>query len=144
MPHEHFGHGFYAGPHWSLLERLFMGGLFTLFWLAVLGAIVWGVVQFVRRRDAAPPVAFADEPSAMELVRRRYALGEIDVETFESMTAQLLASEERERRLRQKIYLRPTEWRRSAPLRVSSLRSRRAYWRRRCDSFPRLLLPQAT
>ncbi|MGZ3673773.1 MAG: SHOCT domain-containing protein [Ktedonobacterales bacterium] len=98
MPHEHFGHGFYAGPHWSLLERLFMGGLFTLFWLAVLGAVVWGVVRYVRRRNAAPPVAFADEPSAMELVRRRYALGDIDVETFEAMTVQLLASEERERR----------------------------------------------
>ncbi len=98
MPHEHFGHGFYAGPHWPLFERLLMGGLSTLFWLAVLGALAWAVLRFVRRREAArPPVAFENEPSAIELVRRRYALGEIDVETFEAMTVQLLASEERER-----------------------------------------------
>lgn len=98
MPHEHFDSGFYAGPHWSLLERLLIGGLSTLFWLAVLGAIAWAVVHYVRRRNAAPPAALADEPSVLELLRRRYALGEIDVEMFESMTVQLLASEERERR----------------------------------------------
>ena len=101
MPHERFGNGFHAGPHLSLVERLLMGGLFTLFWLAVLGLIVWAVLRFVRRRNAArPPIAYAyaSEPSALELVRRRYALSEIDVETLEAMTAQLLASEERERR----------------------------------------------
>lgn len=97
MPHEHFGHGFYAGPHWPLLGLLIMGGLFTLFWLAVLGAIAWAALRYARRRNVAPRVAFADEPSAMELVRRRYALGELDVATFEAMTVQLLASEERER-----------------------------------------------
>jgi uncharacterized membrane protein len=98
MPHEHFGHGFYAGPHWPLFERLLVGGLSILFWLVVLGAVVWGVLRFARRRNIAPPVDFAYEPSALELLRRRYALGEIDVETFEAMTMQLLASEERERR----------------------------------------------
>lgn len=98
MPHEHFEPGFYAGPHWPLWERLLLGGLSTLFWLAILGALAWAVVRFVRQRNAArPPVAFANEPSAMELVRRRYALGEIDVATFEAMTVQLLASEEQER-----------------------------------------------
>lgn len=98
MPHERFGHGFYAGPHWSLLERLLIGGLFTLFWLAVLGLIAWAALRIVRRRNAAqPPIAFANELSALELVRQRYALGEIDVETFEAMMVQLLASEERER-----------------------------------------------
>lgn len=100
MPHEHFGHGFYGGPHWSLFERLLMGGLSLLsilFWLAVLGAIAWAVLRVVRQRRAAPPITYANEPSALELLRRRYALGEIDVETFEAMTVQLLVSEERER-----------------------------------------------
>ncbi len=97
MPHEYFGDGFYAGPHWSLLERLLVGGLFTLFWLAVIAALAWAALRFLSRRNAAPPIAYAAEPSALELARRRYALGEINVETFEAMTAQLLASEERER-----------------------------------------------
>lgn len=97
MSHEHVDPGFYGGPHWSFFDQFITSGLATLFWLAVIAALAWGALRLVRRRNAAHQVAFADEPSALELVRRRYALGEIDVATFEAMTVQLLASEERER-----------------------------------------------
>lgn len=97
MPDKHFDPSPYAGSDWSLLEHLIAGGFSMLFWLAVLGTIVWAVWHYTRQINAAQPAALLDEPSAMELLRRRYALGEIDVETFETMTERLLVSEERER-----------------------------------------------
>jgi hypothetical protein len=38
----------------------------------------------------------ADDPSAFELLRRRYVVGEIDTPTFEEMTGRLLLSERAE------------------------------------------------
>jgi hypothetical protein len=37
-----------------------------------------------------------EEPSALELLRRRYILGQIDVETFEEMLVEVLELEEQE------------------------------------------------
>ncbi|HEU0028466.1 MAG TPA: hypothetical protein VFQ25_15240 [Ktedonobacterales bacterium] len=41
----------------------------------------------------------ADDPSAFELLRRRYVVGEIDTPTFEEMTERLLLSEQAEERM---------------------------------------------
>jgi hypothetical protein len=58
---------------------------------------VWLAIQSRQRQNAAPPLAQASEPSAVELLRRRYVAGEIDTLTFEEMLGELMASEERER-----------------------------------------------
>jgi putative membrane protein len=76
---------------WFLLPLLFLG---KFFWLVLLGLLIWGVVRrFSARRTpfyhpGVPPV----QPSAMEILRQRYARGEIDAVTFDRMRERLEAS----------------------------------------------------
>ncbi len=51
-------------------------------WIVVLAAIIW--------QQTAPP---ASGPSALEILRQRYARGEIDATTFEQMRERLEASD---------------------------------------------------
>lgn len=86
---------------------MFFGMLGTLFWIVLLALLVWALVNlFTRRshqvhvfRDAPPPpfqgpVRDAPPPppshlSAMEILRQRYARGEIDEATFDRMRERL-------------------------------------------------------
>ncbi|HEX9036918.1 MAG TPA: SHOCT domain-containing protein [Ktedonobacterales bacterium] len=65
----------------------------TLFAIALLAVIVWAVARFTspRRGDAAPRLE-ADLPPE-EILRRRYARGEIDAQTFEVMRERLAADQ---------------------------------------------------
>jgi putative membrane protein len=73
------------------------GGMFVamLFnaaiWVLLIGLLVWGISRFFNLRvwSAGSP---AQEPSALEILRRRYARGEIDEATFERMRQQLSAT----------------------------------------------------
>ncbi len=101
MPHDHYfiDHGsyHYHGGH----EMVFFSLLNTLFWLAVAALAVWLVYRWVRPhiQPTIRPVALGRYASlassgfsAMEIVRRRYAAGEIDALTFEHMRERLRAS----------------------------------------------------
>ena len=68
-----------------------------LLWLALLGLIVWAAVRYFQRAQAAPTTLPSPAPSALELLRQRYVRGEIDLETFETMSRHVIASEEFER-----------------------------------------------
>lgn len=96
-PDGRFG-DFGGGP--SPWFGLLFFGLQSLFWLALIGAAIWGLARAfgARRLNAAPQMmAEIADPSAVELLRRRYVMGEIDADTFEAMMERVLASEERER-----------------------------------------------
>ncbi len=94
--HFPFSHGF-GGPFWF---HLLGAGLTTLVWLGLLGLLIWAVLRLARGRSGAlagapwqgygiPPTR---EPSATEILRQRYARGEIDAETFQQMMERLQAS----------------------------------------------------
>lgn len=90
---DHFG-----GPGW--LPLLFTGA--TLLWLIAPFAITAAYLWWRSRRPAlaAAPLTqplIEDDPSAFELLRRRYVVGEIDAPTFEGMTERLLVSEHLEK-----------------------------------------------
>jgi putative membrane protein len=67
----------------------------SLFWLAVLGVLIWALVHWLGGRTQAPtlPSARNGQPSALDILRERYARGEIDATTFEQMREQVEGSE---------------------------------------------------
>jgi len=56
-----------------------------LFWIIVIGLIVWAVVTR-SRRTGVPPVP---EESPLDILKKRYARGEITREQFEQMKKDL-------------------------------------------------------
>ena len=86
--------GYYSGMSgWMVVWMV----LSSLFWLALVAIAVWALVRFVTRhpssstrydttRDATNVPA---GPSADEILRQRFARGEIDADTFQRMRAQL-------------------------------------------------------
>jgi uncharacterized membrane protein len=77
--------------------RLLAFGLGSLLWLGLLALIIFALARaFSRPRASVPPpmaTPAAGGGSAVELLRRRYAAGEIDATTFEQMLERLVASE---------------------------------------------------
>ena len=68
--------------------------------IVLLVIIVWSLISWLNRKtsasvpqDTGRPVS---GPSAMEILRQRYARGEIDTATFEQMRGRLLASSARD------------------------------------------------
>ena len=80
--------------------------LSSLFWLLLIAALIWLFVRrfgtqnqgsfppFVAHQPGQPPFQPpVQQPSALEILRRRYARGEIDAATFDQMRERLEASE---------------------------------------------------
>jgi putative membrane protein len=89
-----FGHGLGL-----LMPFLFLGRVFML---VLLGLLIWSLIRlFTRGRhhymppryNPVPPTYTPGQPpsqlSAMEILRQRYARGEIDAATFDSMRERL-------------------------------------------------------
>ena len=106
MPGREFGPGVagFDGPgHW-VMGLVFMG-LSLLFWVGLIALVAWALMRWVLPRLRGLPAMAAmsggamqaAQPSAVETLRHRYALGEIDTATFETMVERILTSEARER-----------------------------------------------
>jgi putative membrane protein len=67
--------------------------LMTVFWIVVVAVVVWAIVRLVPSRTddvREPPRAAAEPPEKpREILDRRLASGEIDVETYEELRSQL-------------------------------------------------------
>ena len=83
------------GYGWPMLWMVF----WNILWLVLFGLLIWALVRWLARSsraaDFGPPPS--REPSALEILRQRYARGEIDTTTFEQMRERLEASGEREK-----------------------------------------------
>jgi putative membrane protein len=78
---------------------MFWMAFWNLLWLVLLGLLIWALVRWLVR---SPTMGGFRHPSAreldaLEILRQRYARGEIDTTTFEQMCERLEASRERER-----------------------------------------------
>ena len=72
--------GIHDGTGWWMI----FGGIWMiLFWGAIIGLAVWGIRTLAARGDKAA------EENAYEILRRRYARGEITKEQFEAIKAAL-------------------------------------------------------
>lgn len=73
----------------------------SVIWLVLVGVAVWALIRFVNGRSqtpssSTPPMGSAGGPSAHDILRERYARGEIDAQTFQRMQAELDASSSNE------------------------------------------------
>ncbi len=75
--------------------------LSSLFWLLLIALLIWGLVRWISTQatHTQPPFTYRpttppfQQPSALEILRQRYARGEIDTATYEQMRERLEASE---------------------------------------------------
>lgn len=83
--------GWYAGGMGPGMW-VFMG----LFWVALIAVIVWLVVQLLPARggttSAGPAPGMAPGDSPLDILDRRLARGEVDLETYRAQRAALLES----------------------------------------------------
>lgn len=77
--------GWYGGGM-GTLGWLFMG----VFWLVLLGLIVWLVVRLLPGSGGGTP---STGESALEILDRRLARGDIDLETWQVQRAALLSAQ---------------------------------------------------
>lgn len=81
--------GYYSGMGWWMF-------LSSLFWLVLVGIAVWALVRWVSHQTRTPPDDAMGRPSlgpsAEEILRQRYARGEIDAATYDQMRERLDAS----------------------------------------------------
>ncbi len=82
----------WGGPFLTVLGMAFL--------IALLVIIVWALISWLSKktRVSVPPNTGhpVSGPSAMEILRQRYARGEIDTATFEQMRVRLAASSARD------------------------------------------------
>ena len=89
-----YGHPWGGGFVWwpvmllTVLSTLFLVALFIGLALSLLRWIIPSIRPMLTGLFGVPPAY----PSALEILRRRYAAGEIDTDTFEQMQERLVAS----------------------------------------------------
>lgn len=70
----------------------------TIFWLGLGVGVVWALVRlasrFARGSDTGGSTGSSGQPSATDIVRARYARGEIDAATYREMVARLEAPDD--------------------------------------------------
>jgi putative membrane protein len=93
----------FPGSGWFFWFHFLGAGLMALFWIGLLGLLIWALLRLLSsgrsgmsvpagappwRSYGTPPAAGA---SAIEILRQRYARGEIDAETYQQMLERLQA-----------------------------------------------------
>lgn len=76
---------------WMVLEML----LYATLWIALIGLLIWAVGRWLSGRTPAGQSVERGAP-AMEILRARYARGEVDEAAFERMRQQLEAAQPRD------------------------------------------------
>ena len=96
-----FGHHWMYGHPWGgggfvSWSGMLLSALSTLFWIALLIGLVWAILgllaTFMRPMLTDIFGTKSTDASALEILRQRYAAGEIDAVTFEQMQERLMAS----------------------------------------------------
>jgi len=97
---HHWMHGPPGGNGFFWWPGMLLSMLGTLFWIALLIGLIWAILSLLMP-SIRPMLAdiFGTKSSgvsAMEILRRRYAAGEIDAVTFEQMQERLVVSYQQE------------------------------------------------
>ena len=74
-----------------MMNGMGWGGMWFgwIFWLVIIGGIIWAVVTIVNNNNRKQQNYFPREEDALEILKKRYARGEINREQFEQMKKDL-------------------------------------------------------
>lgn len=91
--HNSFGYGYGSG-RWLMPHHMTIGGggvgiVMILFWVAVIAAIVMVVSGIASGRRSPGGLDNAKSSDALEILKARYARGEIDKTQYQSMKREL-------------------------------------------------------
>jgi putative membrane protein len=64
----------------------------SLIWFGLIAVAVWAFARWANRTSQSNTLSTTPAPSATEILRQRFARGEIDSDTFERMRRELDAS----------------------------------------------------
>ncbi len=64
-------------------------GFGWIFWLVILGVIIWAVVSLVNRPSGSTEHGVSSGESARDILKKRYARGEISREEYQEMKSDL-------------------------------------------------------
>lgn len=72
----YWGHSFNAGFGWV------MAALMVIFWGVIIALVIWGITRLSKNSSRS-------ESNALDIIRARYARGEINKEQFEELKKDL-------------------------------------------------------
>jgi len=84
-----FGNTHWMMPHHMLAGGYGMGIVMILFWVAVVSAIILMVSGALSSRHAYHPSHHEPQDTPLDILKQRYARGEINRDQFESMRQEL-------------------------------------------------------
>ncbi len=85
----------WQGEGWGMMGPWMMGGfgwmwLMPVLWIVFLGLIIWAVVAAVRGSGESRSSDSSKAESALEVLKKRYARGEINKEEYEEKKKDLV------------------------------------------------------
>ncbi len=66
---------------------MFFGGWMIIFWVIIIGLLVWGGIALAKRANSASGATQKSDP--LDMAKERYAKGEISKEEFEQIKKDL-------------------------------------------------------
>ncbi len=74
-----------------MMNGMFGGGMWFgwIFWIIILVIIIWAVVQFTNRNQQNNRLNSNSEETPLEILKKRYAKGEISKEEYEEIKKNL-------------------------------------------------------
>ncbi len=74
-----------------MMNGMFGGGMWFgwIFWIIILVIIIWAVVQFTNRNQQNNSLNPNKEETPLEILKKRYAKGEISKEEYEEIKKNL-------------------------------------------------------
>jgi len=81
----------YGGMGWGGIG---FGGMFAMvvFWIALIALIVWAVSRLLPGRQLQRRAPEAGQETPEDILDRRFARGEVDLETYQAQRAALVAA----------------------------------------------------
>lgn len=78
-----WGYGGWGMMRTGMMEGFGFMWLMPIFWIAILGLIIWAIVAVVGRSGESRGQGSPKTDSALEILKQRYARGEISKEEYE-------------------------------------------------------------